>query len=86
MSLIKNLLSSGIAPTDDHQRQTDKKVPHLDEDLKTVSFGKIEYYEYDSEYYVIDAEGVDKFDIEQYFASFTSDKVNIEIELPELTR
>lgn len=71
-------------PTE-HERQA-AKVPHLDEDLKIVGYGKITYYEYDSEYYVIDADGVDNFDIEQYFASFTSDKVNIEIELTEIKR
>ena len=74
---------SGIAPEDDYQKQRDK-VPHLDEDLKTVSYGKIEYYEHDEEIYIADAEGVDKVDIEQYFSSFTSNKVNFEIEIPEL--
>ena len=73
----------GIAPEDDYQKQTDK-VPHLDEDLKTVSYGKIEYYKHDEEIYITDAEGVDQVDIEQYFSSFTSNKVNFEIELPEL--
>lgn len=76
---------TGQAPTDDYQKER-TKVPHLDEDLKTVGYGKIEYFQdSDDDYYVTDAEGVDKIDIEQHFSSFTSNKVYFEIEIEELT-